>query len=140
MKAFVLLGQLLFGKLPFCSLVGGMIGVIVGTFMGLTQDSLGAAMPPLSDVLVHSLLLAVIAWAFVVLLFGVWLRYDIAQIAAPALVNAVLTSFFTMWLNLLIRVTWLAPLIGLVVGILIGLILCRFCRPVARGTGRLADG
>jgi hypothetical protein len=140
MKAFILLGQLLFGKLPFCSLVGGIIGVIVGTFMSLTQDALGTAMPPMTDIITRSLLLALVAWVFVVLLFGVWLRYGITQIAAPAAVNAILTSFFTVWFNLLIRVAWLAPLIGLLVGILIGLILCRFCRPLVRATGRLTDG
>ncbi|MEA2804941.1 MAG: hypothetical protein QOE49_5036 [Rhodospirillaceae bacterium] len=140
MKAIVLLGQLLFGKLPFCSVVGGMIGVVAGTFMGLAEAALGGAMPPMASIVSHSLLLALVGWVTVLVMFGLWLHYGIVQIALPAAVNAVLTSFLTMWLNLLIQLPWLATLIGLLVGILVGLILCQFCRPISKATGRLPNG
>src|SRR5438067_216631 len=140
MKAFVLLGQLLFGKLPFCSLVGGMIGVVVGTLMGLSEAVLGQVMPPMTSILTNSLLLALVGWITVVVVFGLWLHYGLIQIALPAVVNAVLTSFLTVWLNLLIQLPWLAALVGLLVGILVGLILCRFCRPISKATGGLANG
>jgi hypothetical protein len=140
MKLLVLLGQLLFGKLPFCSVVGGVIGVLVGTFMGLSEAALSPGMPPLASIISNSLLLALLGWIFVVALFGVWLHYGVAQIAPPAAVNAILTSFLTVWLNLMLRMPVLATPVGLLAGILVGLILCRFCRPISKATGRLTNG
>src|SRR5436309_15823320 len=102
MKAFVLLGQLLFGKLPFCSLVGGMIGAVVGTLTGLSEAVLGQVMPPMTSILTNTLLLALARWLTVVVVSGLWLHYGLIPVALPAAVNAVLTSSLTMSLNLLI--------------------------------------
>jgi hypothetical protein len=140
MKALILLGQLLFGKLPFCSVVGGLIGVIVGTLMGLSEHVLAPTVPPVAVIFTNSLLPALAAWIVVMIVVGVWLHYGLAQIAVPAAVNAVITSFLTVWLNLIIQLPWLATLLGLLIGILVGLILCQFCRPVSKAAGRLSNG
>lgn len=140
MQAFSLLGQLIFGKLPFCSLVGALIGIVAGTLLGISQPALGAVMPPLNEVFTNSLLLALIGWITVVIVFGVWLRYGVATIAPPAAVNAIITAFLTTWLDLKIHQPAISPLLGMLVGILVGLILCLFCRPVSRATGRLTNG
>ncbi len=140
MQAFFLLGHFLFGKLPFCSIVGGMIGVVAGTLIGLSQASLGPAMPPLAAIFTNSLLLALIGWIVVVVVFGLWLHYGVGAIALPAALNALITAFLTTWLDLKIHQPILSPLLGLLVGILVGLVLCRFCRPISKAAGRLANG
>lgn len=140
MQALSKLGQLIFGKLPFCSLIGAMIGIVAGTLIGISQPGLGAVMPALGAVFINSLLLALIGWTTVVIVFGIWLHYGLATIAPPALVNAIITAFLTTWLDLKLHQPALSPLLGMLVGILVGLILCQFCRPVSRATGRLTDG
>jgi hypothetical protein len=140
MQALSQLGQLIFGKLPFCSLVGAMIGIVAGTLLGLSQPALGAVMPPLNEVFTNSLLLALVGWITVVIVFGVWLHYGIAAIAPPAAVNAIITAFLTTWLDLKVHHPSISPLLGMLVGILVGLLLCQFCRPVSRATGRQNNG
>ncbi len=140
MRPFALLGQLLFGKLPFCSVVGAYIGVIAGTIIGLAQPAFLGMTPSLAALFVNSLPLALAGWVFVLLLFGLWLHYGLGVIALPAAVNAILTAFLTLWLCLLGHLPALDVPIGMVVGILVGWVLCRFCRPLSRATGRLANG
>lgn len=132
--------NLLFGKLPFCSVAGALVGVIAGTLLGLCEAALPAGMPSLGDVVATALALGLLGWFSIILMFGVWLHYGIAQIAPPALPNALLTALLTVWINFLIRMPAIAVPLGMLAGILVGLMLCRFCRPVNKGSGRLADG
>jgi hypothetical protein len=60
---------------------------------------------------------------------GVWMRYGVGQIWAPAALNAVLTGILSVWVNDLARQAVLAPFLGILCGILVGAILCRFCPP-----------
>ncbi|TMI99383.1 MAG: hypothetical protein E6G97_22585 [Alphaproteobacteria bacterium] len=132
MQPFLLIGQLLFGKLPFCSLIGGTVGVIAGSFLGLTMDAIMAG--PLSwvQIVEIGLILALVGWITVLIVFGLWLRYGLAQLWLPAAINALLTAILTVWVNELVHITVLAPIIGLVIGLLIGIILCWFCPPFVR--------
>jgi hypothetical protein len=141
MQLFILLGQALFGQLPFCSLVGGTVGVIAGSFLGLTMDAIMAG--PLSwvQIVEVGLILALVGWVTVLIVFGLWLRYGLAPLWLPAAINAVLTGILTVWVNSIVHVTIFAPLLGLAIGLMVGLILCRFCPPfVQTGWGRIARG
>ena len=134
MQALVLLGQWLFGRLPFCCLVGAIAGAVAGAFMGLILP----AIPPGAVTWAHTveagLMLAVAGWIAVLLIVGVWARYGVTQIWAPAAVNTVLTAILTVWVNELVRVAWLATIIGILAGVLVGLILCRLCPPPGKGS------
>ncbi len=129
MGAFVLIGQWLFARLPFCSLVGALVGVTAGAFLGLTLDVIPPPGLSSTAIILTGLLLAVLGWIVVVVLLGVWMRYGVAQIAAAAAINALLTAILTVWINNLVRQAVLAPALGILVGILVGAILCRLCSP-----------
>ena len=130
MGAFVTLGQWLFGRLPFCSLVGALVGVTAGSLLGLTLDSFPPQGLPPAAVIAAGLMLGGFGWIVVIIFMGVWMRYGVGQIWAPAAVNAALTGVLTVLINLLVRQAVLAPALGIVIGILVGAILCRFCPPV----------
>lgn len=134
MGVFVALGQWLFGRLPFCSLVGAFVGVTAGSILGLTLDAVPSQGLPPSAPVALGLLLGGFGWIVVLVFMGLWMRYGIAQIWAPAAINAALTGIVTVLVNLLVRQMVLAPAIGILSGILVGAILCRFCPP-ARPTG-----
>jgi hypothetical protein len=132
--------DVLFEKLPFCSIVGALAGVVVGTLLGLSVAALPGGTPSLGDIVATAVVLGLLGWFAIILVFGVWLRYGIAQIAPPALPNALLTALLTVWINFSIRMPAIAVPIGMLAGILVGLALCRFCRPVSKGSGRLTNG
>jgi len=132
--------SLLLGKLPFCSLVGALAGIIAGTLLGLSEAALPAGMPAIADLLKMTLVLGLLGWLADILVFGIWLRYGIAQIAPPALPNALLTALLTVWINLLVRMPAIAVPLGFLAGVLVGWVLCRFCRPVSKDSGRLTHG
>jgi hypothetical protein len=130
MKAIFALAKALFGKLSLCSLSGGIAGVIAGFFFSLLLMYLVATattLPP-AVLLRVALILALLGWLTLLLIIGLWLRYGMAAIAGQTLINALITSLLTVYVNNLIRLPALAPLIGLLLGILVGFILCRYCR------------
>lgn len=128
MKILFAIAKAIFGKLHFCALVGGIVGSIAGFLFGMLQSQHTALILSMPDVFRVGLLLALVGWIVVLIVVGVWLRYGVAAIALPALVNAVLTAVLTVYFNNLIQQPVLATLIGLLVGILIGTILCWYCR------------
>jgi len=133
MAAFVKLAALLFGRLSFCALMGALIGALAGfLFSALMEEHPGYVFTT-TELLQIALPLVVVCWLVVLLIVGVWLHYGVAAIAWPLLLNAFLTVLLTLWANNLIQMPVLAGLIGLLIGILVGSILCRFC-------GRLPDG
>lgn len=129
MTIFALIGQWLFGKLPFCSLTGAIVGLVAGAFMGLTLPAIAPPGLTLAGIVEAGLMLAVAGWIAAVVILAFWARYGLGQVAAPAALNAVLTAVLTVWLNSIIKLPALATLVGLAVGILVGLLLCRLCPP-----------
>jgi hypothetical protein len=127
MAAFVKLATLLFGRLSFCALMGALIGALAGfLFSALMEEHPGYVFSTM-ELLQITLPLVVICWLVVLLIVGVWLHYGVAAIAWPLLLNAFLTVLLTLWANNLIQMPVLAGLIGLLIGILVGSFLCRFC-------------
>ena len=75
-----------------------------------------------------AVVLGLIAWLFLLLVIGVWLKYGIGSIALQTFVTAFLTAFFTVYLSNIINLPYLTVILGWLVGILIGYLLCLFCR------------
>jgi hypothetical protein len=116
-----------------CELNGSLIGAITGLLFALAWMAGKEADPSFVPVafplwLQMALLLALFCWcALFVLLCGP-LRYAPSAVAAPLLVNAVLTSVLTVYLCNLIGQPLLFFAIGIAVGFLVGWLLCRSCR------------
>lgn len=140
MPALFALARALFGKLSLCALAGGIVGAVAGFLFGLVLPLYPPSTLTLPDVLKAGVVLGLAGWLLVLMVIGVWLRYGMAAIAAPALVNALLTGVLTVAFNDLAQLPAAATLIGIVIGIFVGTVLCRFfCGGVDRN-GKADDG
>jgi hypothetical protein len=129
MPLFTFLGQVLFARLPFCSKIGAIAGAVAGALMGMAMGAIVPGGLTMAGIFEAAGMLAVAGWITVLILVGVWLRYGLAQIWAPAALNALLTALLTVWVNNLVRLPWAATLLGILAGVLVGAILCRLCGP-----------
>jgi len=80
-----------------------------------------------SEVLKASSALGILGWIVLLVVIGAWLHYGFSQIAVPALINALITAFFTVFLCNKIHVAIICTVLGLFVGTLIGWLLCLLC-------------
>jgi hypothetical protein len=83
MNIITTLGRIIFGRLPFCSLPGAIVGAISGLVFGLTLTGNTTISLQWSDILLAGMLLGVPGFLFVLLLFGLWLRYGVGAIFSP---------------------------------------------------------
>ena len=131
--------EAVFGKLGLCSLVGAVIGGVVGFLFGLLQGAMEGLSLGSNELLQISLILSIPAWLFVLLLFGIWLKYGVRNIALQAIVNALITSTVTIFILDQLAAPELGTIIGILVGALVGSILCWWCQNRILGV-RKQDG
>lgn len=127
MRAIAAAAAVLFGRLSFCAKIGALIGLLSGLVFGLMQAQNLSVIYSVQDLIVIGLVLAVFAWLVVLLVIGLWLRYRFSSFAGAALVNALLTAVLTVVVADLLGRPELSWFVGLVVGILVGLVLCLYC-------------
>ncbi|MBZ0281429.1 MAG: hypothetical protein K8L97_11875 [Anaerolineae bacterium] len=127
MNLLITTSKTLFGRVPFCGINGGIIGIIVGFLFGMLQLEHPDGSFTLAELVIAILLLVLVSWAFILLVVGVWLRYGAGQIALPALVNALITGTLTVLANLIVKSTALSVPLGWLIGILVGMALCWLC-------------
>jgi len=128
MGALFALAKALFGKLPWCSLAGGLAGILTGFIFSLFQVQNPTIAPTMQEILLIALVLGLIAWLFLLLAIGVWLKYGISSIALQTFVTAILTAIATVYFSYLVNLPYLTVILGWIVGIFIGYLLCLFCR------------
>ncbi|PYS99107.1 MAG: hypothetical protein DMF63_13640 [Acidobacteria bacterium] len=128
MGALLAFAKLFFGKLPWCSLAGGLAGVVTGFVFSLFQIQNPTIILTMPQIVQIAAVLGLVSWLFLLLVIGVWLKYGIKSIALQTFVTAFLTAFFTVYLSNLLNLPYLTVILGLLAGILIGYILCLFCR------------
>jgi acid phosphatase family membrane protein YuiD len=128
MGALFAFAKALFGKLPWCSLAGGIAGIITGFIFSLFQVQNPTLVLTLQELLLIAVVLGLVAWLFLLLVIGVWLKYGVGAIALQTFVTALLAAIATVYLNNIIKLPYLAVILGWLVGILIGYLLCLFCR------------
>jgi hypothetical protein len=124
-KLFLLL-RFITSKLSICANTGFMAGAIAGFFLGL-EDAVSANFPlaTFQDVLIDSLLLTAMAWIAVLFVLCVTARLSFSSVALPSLINCFLTCLLTTWIcNKFSLFRW-AWLVGMLVGIFVGTLLCR---------------
>jgi hypothetical protein len=120
----------LFATLTVCMAAGGIVGTIAGVVYGLVRDDFTSR--PAGKLLLGALILAGVGWAVVLFVIGVLFRYGVLSIALPSLVTALLTAIATVFLVDLDGLWTVGALLGLVVGLLIGAILCELCEWLSR--------
>ena len=127
-----LIAPFLFLK-PLLNRIGvcGIAGVIAGSFAGLMLtllDLLYEQALSLTQVerLPVSLLLTLAAWLVALFAFVCLAHYRLAAIAIPTFLIALLVCFLPVHLTHVLGLYGLAWLVGLVVGLLVGMLLCAF--------------
>lgn len=126
-RAFIAAATALFGRFSFCAKIGAIVGIIAGSFFALLQGSSPAATFAPQELLLMGIALALVGWLFVLLAVGIWLRYGAAAIAGPALLNALITAILTVLVCDFFGLPALDWIFGLVIGLLVGTLLCRLC-------------
>ena len=115
-------------RLSFCALVGSFVGVIVGSlYVELLAEPSVLAMSA-GSVLVTGAVLGVVVWLVLLFILGGFLRYRVGPLAAPALLNAVITGALTARFVHLAAQPLFATVIGFITGLIVGGILCLLCR------------
>lgn len=137
MHLFAALGRMLFGRLSFCALAGGIAGAVVGLLWGAYLYFHPTVVLTAPELLLIALLLGAAAWLWILLLIGVWLHYGAAAIAMPSLINAVSTAILTVFAVYAANLPHLAAPLGIAAGIAVGAILCRICAWGNATTGRV---
>ena len=112
-----------------CAASGAIAGGLAGFLFGLLLvDQPGIALS-LADIVLMGALLGILGWVAILVVVGLWLHYGPSAIAAPAFVNALLTSILTVAIDAWLRVAVLCVFVGLLVGTLVGALLCSLCAP-----------
>jgi len=119
-------------RLPICAQAGALMGVIAGFTLALVQLAQDFN-PTTTELTGAALLITAFIWVVALFLVGVVMHFAIRQSALPTLVNALLASFATVAASQGINVPGLITVAGLIIGALVGAILCALCRSFAGG-------
>jgi hypothetical protein len=127
MKALVTLSRVVFGRFSLCALSAAVVGAFSGMVIGLAvlerpESTLGGV-----EALRVGLLLGAVGWVIILLVVGLWLHYGVRDIALYALGSSLLTAVISTYACLVIATAELFPIVGLVIGLLIGALLCWIC-------------
>lgn len=128
MNALVAFARLLFRRFSLCAHVGANIGVFAGFIMAYLQalHPQGLMLTPL-QVVGWAVLIAIVGGFFLFVILAFWVHYDWQTIALPLLVNSLITSLLTVVVTDFLAFPALAMLVGFLLGLLIGTVLCWFC-------------
>jgi len=124
---FALLGAP-FKRLPFCSLPGAVVGSFTGFLMAIFELERYGQPLAVQQLVVVGLMLGTGGLLLVLLLFGLILRYGVGQIFWPAVANALITAILVVLATYWLQMPAIAGFIGLLIGILVGAVLCWLCR------------
>jgi hypothetical protein len=120
--------MLLIWRRSLCAVSGAIVGGLSGMIMGFVLAPPATPALSLPDVVRASLVLGILGWIVLLVVIGAWLHYGFSQIALPALVNALITAFLTVFFCNKIHVAVICTVLGLVIGTLVGWLLCIACQ------------
>ena len=112
-------------RLSFCAKIGAFAGPFVGGGVAIVLNDY----PTLSPLSLFSVsaLLTLFAWLGILLFVGMILRYGVRQIWAITLITCLLTGACVSFLVYAFNVVVFSMLLGFIVGILSGEIVCKLC-------------
>lgn len=129
----------LFGWLPtllqrlgVCGNAGVIVGAISGFIITMLDFTEEALVLTALEALQLWLLVWLFAWLALLLIFTLFVRWSAASVAGPALANAFLVTGVTVLIVWLTGMYWLAVVIGILAGMLIGFLLCQLYSRVVR--------
>jgi uncharacterized membrane protein len=94
--------------------------------MGLEQSDPSFAIT-IVDAFRVGLLLGAVGWVVLLIVVGLWFHYGMAQVAWPALVNAMITCILTVFVCRTLDLAYLDTILGVLIGTLVGYALCLLC-------------
>lgn len=112
-------------RLQLCGMTGFLAGLIAGFIIMFIFLIVPGMVLSVKKAVFLSLILA--AFDIIVLLFTEYiiLRYTVKSIFWGVFFNSILTCFFTVFACKLLNLYYLAGIIGMVIGAIIGILLCR---------------
>ncbi len=110
-----------------CAVSGALCGGFAGMVMGFYQSKPGAGTLTPVQALQVGLALGFVGWVMLLVVIGAWLHYGTSAIALPALLNAMLSSILTVFACNALKFPIIDTVLGLVMGTLVGWLLCRLC-------------
>lgn len=116
-----------FARLPFCSLPGAVAGSFAGFLVTIFETEMPNTTLTPQQLAVMGVLFGAAGWLLILVLFGLILRYGVASIFWPSLVNALITALLTVFASSWLHVPAANGLTGLLIGIGLGAVLCWFC-------------
>lgn len=115
-------------RLGVCAYAGMAVGIVTGLVLTLLDLTDGPLEDDPIDMLVLWAMLVAFGWLVIVGLFTVFVRYQLASVAVPALVNSALTTGLMVAVCRITGFFEIAWLIGLFAGLLVGQLLCTLFR------------
>jgi len=109
-------------------LPGALVGSFAGFIMTLFQLENPTMVLSASQLLIIALLIAGTGLLLVLLLYGGLLKYGVAAIFPAAAANAIITSILVVFITWWMQSPTSASVIGLLIGVFVGAILCWLCR------------
>lgn len=117
------------GRLGECGVAGVIVGAVVGMLLTILYYMHGGALTlTTADLLYVVLVLAVFGWIVLIFVLVALVRSTFSSVAIPSMVNALLVSLLTTSISYRASALEWAWLIGILVGALIGYLLCTLYR------------
>lgn len=132
MKPFTKLISLLYPytqRLGVCGNTGLIAGVITGLILGILNLRIGPGLV-LTNTEAWQLagILALFSWIVIVFLLLLVLRVKLSQVIIPVLINTLLVCSLTVFTVNTFHLFPIAWLIGMLIGIIIGYLLCQLSK------------
>lgn len=122
----------LFKRLGVCATVGFIAGILTGFALVFYNLNGGSTVLTAAEVWKVTLLLWAAISVFLLLYLYILCRYTLASIFFPTLFNSLITCFLTIWFTNQYGLWTTAIFIGIVIGLLIGKLLCILCKLLNR--------
>jgi hypothetical protein len=122
----------LLASIGVCGNAGVAVGLVTGFVLTLVDLIEGPIEFTTGEALATWLGLTVFGWVMLLFLFTAIVRWEARTVVAPALINSLLVTGLTLlicWIGGLFAIAWL---VGLLMGVLIGFLLCTLYRRLMR--------
>lgn len=117
------------GRLGECGVAGVIVGAVSGMLLTILYWMHGGALTlTTTEVLYVGLVLAAFGWIVLIFVLVALVRSTFSSVAMPSLVNALLVSLLTTFVSYRAGVLEWAWLIGILIGALVGYLLCTLYR------------
>ena len=116
-------------KLGICGNTGLIVGLVSGLLLSFLNIKLNLTLHLTNDeVFKVALMLGLFCWLLILFLLVVFIRLRLGEILVPSLFNSLLVGFLTVFLVNKFSLYYIAGLIGMLIGIIVGFLLCQISK------------